>query len=222
VWAILYEEFLIEENGHAHYLQNEVEQFLSFYMSIDRYRGVIVFFLANNTTIVNPYTVYWKLSLPFNSYFFKAKNGEVLLEMVFVDGFADERKNTRFGKLISDTPFSDYAIDNKARQDNKIFIMKKTPHSSYYFTVRYLGFTLGIWVDYTEGKLFVSFDVDPCCKLIYSLTVNDHDPNTMLIKSISKSLYLKNLVNEYKAGNVYFENQNIKSVFSDLIKLCLY
>jgi hypothetical protein len=222
VWLILYEEFLIEENGHAHYLQNEVEQFLSFYMSIDRYRGVIAFFLANNTTVINPYTVYWNLYLPYNSNFFKAKNGQVLLEMVNVEGFEDERKQTRFGKLIAGTPFSDFAISNKARQDTKTFIMKKTPKSHYYFTIKYRGETFGLWVDYSEGKMFCSYDVDPTCKLIYSLTVDDHEPNTMLIKSISKSLYLKNFVTEYKSGNVYFESQRVKSTFSEIIKLCLY
>lgn len=219
VYLIIFDEFLIEDNGYSRYLKNEVKQFLGFYMSIDRYRGCVVFFLANAVTMVNPYTMYFDLSLPYGSNF--VRKGEVLLQLVQDEEFIKERKETRFGKLIEGTEFAEYAIENKFTQDSKTFIHKKTEKSQYYFTFIYQGENFGVWVDYREGKMFVSDNVDPYCKMVYSVTVDDHTPNTMLLRRINKAVLFKNFIENYKLGNVYFESQKIKNVVYEVIKLCI-
>lgn len=221
VWLIVFEEFIIEENGYTRYLKNEVEIFLGFYMSIDRYRGCKVFFLGNNFSMFNPYTLFWNLQTPYKSNITKAKKGKILLEMVNNQEFIDERMQTDFGQLVEGTPFAEYAIQNKSRIDNDTFVMKKTEKCSYYFTFKYSDDLYGVWVDYTIGKFFVSKDVDPCFKLIYSITLDDHTPNTLLLKSVNKSIYFKTFIDNYKDGNVYFENMRIKSVVYNVIKLCV-
>lgn len=221
VWIIVFEEFIIEETGFTHYLKNEVELFLGFYMSIDRYRGCKVFFLGNNYTMFNPYTLFWDLKLPYNSNIVKAKKGRVLLEMVNNKSFIDERMKTDFGMIVEGTPFADYAIQNKSRMDNDTFIMKKTEKCSYYFTFKYKDDLFGVWIDYTIGKFFVSKDVDPFFKIVYCVTLDDHNPNTMLLKNINKSVYFRNFIDNYKDGNVYFENLKIKSIVYNVIKLCI-
>lgn len=219
VYLIIFDEFLIEDNGYTRYLKNEVTQFLGLYMSVDRYRGCIVFFLANSVSMVNPYTMFWNLSLPYGSDI--VRKGDVLLQLVQDAEFIRERKETRFGKLIAGTAFEQYAIENKFTMDSKTFIMKKTEKSQYYFTFIYNGEKYGVWIDYNEGKIFVSENVDPCCKLIYSITVNDHNPNTLLLSQINKAIFFKNFINNYKMGNVYFESQKIKNVTYEVIKLCV-
>lgn len=221
VWTIVFEEFIIEENGYTRYLKNEVETFLGFYMSIDRYRGVKVFFLGNNYKLFNPYVNFWNLQKPYGTNITKAKNGRILLEMLEDPELAEERKQTDFGQLIEGTSFSDYAIDNKSRMETNTFIMKKTERSSYYFTFRYNSELYGVWADYSEGKFFVSDNIDNFCKVIYSITLDDHSPNTMLLKSINKAILFKTFIENYKAGNVYFENMKIKNIASDVIRLCL-
>lgn len=219
VYFIIFDEFLIEDNGYSRYLKNEVKQFLGFYMSIDRYRGCTVFFLANSVTMVNPYTMYWNLTLPYGSNI--VRKGDVLLQLVQDEEFIRERKETRFGKLIAGTDFEQYAIENKFMQDSKTFIMKKTEKSQYYITFVYKGESYGIWLDYDEGKFFVSQNVDPSCKFIYSITVDDHAPNTLLLSNINKAIFWKKFIDNYKMGNVYFENQKIKNVVYEVIKLCI-
>lgn len=219
VYLIIFDEFLIEENGYARYLKNEVKQFLNFYMSIDRYRGCIVFFLANSVTMINPYTLYFDLHLPYGSNI--VRKGDLLLQLVQNEEYIEARKQTRFGKLIEGTDFADYAIENKFVNDSKTFIQKKTEKASYYFTFIYEGESYGVWVDYNEGKMFVSQDVDPSCKIMYSLTVDDHKPNTMLLNQLNKSPFFKPFIENYKMGNVYFENLKIKSVVYEAIKLCV-
>lgn len=219
VYLIIFDEFLIEDNGYTRYLKNEVKQFLSFYMSIDRYRGCTVFFLANSVSMINPYTLYWNLSLPYGSNI--VRKGDVLLQLVQDDEFIKERKETRFGKLIAGTDFEEYAIENKFVQDSKTFLMKKTAKAQYYFTFIYRGEKYGVWIDYGEGKLFVSQDVDPSCKMVYSITVDDHSPNTLLLSQINKAVFFKTFINNYKLGNVYFENQKVKNITYEVIKLCV-
>lgn len=219
VYFIIFDEFLIEENGYARYLKNEVKQFLNFYMSIDRYRGCTVFFLANSVTMVNPYTLYWNLHLPYGSDI--VRKGDVLLQLVQDADYINNRKETRFGKLIEGTDFAEYAIENKFVQDSKSFIMKKTEKAHYYFTIKYCGELYGVWIDYSEGKIFVSANVDPYCRIIYSMTVDDHTPNTMLLRQINKSPLFKTFIDNYKMGNVYFESQKIKGMVYEVIKMCV-
>lgn len=219
VHLIIFEEFLIEDNGYSRYLKNEVKTFLGFYMSIDRYRGCIVFFLANSTTMINPYTLYFDLQLPYGSDI--VRKGDLLLQMVNNDEYIRSRKQTRFGKLIAGTEFEEYAIENKFVADSKTFVMKKTEKSQYYFTFIFEGESYGVWVDYSVGKMFVSEDVDPSCKLVYSLTVEDHKPNTLLTNQLNRSPYFKPFIDNFKMGNVYFENQKVKTIAYEVIKLCV-
>ena len=219
VYLIIFDEFLIEDNGYSRYLKNEVKQFLSFYMSIDRYRGCTVFFLANSVSMVNPYTLFFNLSLPYGSNI--VRKGDVLLQLVQDEEFINKRKQTRFGKMIAGTEFEEYAIENKFVQDSKTFICKKSEKSQYYFTFIYKAVKYGVWVDYSQGKMFVSDNIDPSCKLIYSITVDDHNPNTMLLRQLNKAIMFKNFMENYKLGNVYFENQKIKNIVYEVIKLCI-
>lgn len=219
VYLIIFDEFLIEDNGYARYLKNEVKQFLSFYMSIDRYRGCTVFFLANSVSMVNPYTLFWNINLPYGSNI--VKKGDILLQLVQDEEFINERKQTRFGKLVEGTDFADYAIGNKFMNDSKSFIMKKTEKAHYYFTFIYMLEKFGVWIDYSEGKIFVSENVDPSCRIVYSLTVDDHQPNTMLLKQINKSPLFKTFIENYKMGNVYFESQKVKNITYEVIRMCV-
>ena len=219
VYLIIFDEFLIEDNGYKRYLKNEVKQFLGFYMSIDRYRGCIVFLLSNSVTMINPYTLFWNLSLPYGSNIIR--RDEVLLQLVQDKEFIEERKETRFGRAIAGTDFEEYAIENKFIMDSDTFIMKKTEKAQYYFTFIYQGENFGVWIDYTEGKIFVSQNIDPSCKLVYSITIDDHTPNTMLLAQINKTIFFKKFIDNYKMGNVYFENQKIKNIVYEVIKLCV-
>ena len=192
VYLIIFEEFLIEETQFTRYLKNEVNQFLGLYMSVDRYRGVTVFFLANSTTMINPYTLFFDISLPYGSNVYR--KGDIYFELVNDVEFIQERKQTRFGKLIAGTAFEEYAIENKFALDNKTFIMRKTEKAQYYFTFLYQGEQYGIWIDYKEGKMFVSQDVDPSCKMVYSVTVDDHTPNTLLLSNINRAVFFKKFI----------------------------
>ena len=159
VYIIIFEEFLFEDNGYTRYLKNEVNQFLSFYMSIDRYRGCSVFFLSNAVSMINPYTLYFDLQLPYGSNF--CKKDDILLHLVDSADFISNRKETRFGKIVAGTEFAEYAIENKFVSDNPNFIKRKTEKAAYFFTFYYMDEKYGVWIDRIEGEMYVSENVPP-------------------------------------------------------------
>lgn len=215
-----YDEFIIDKSTYK-YLKNEPVIYLDFYQTVARKRdNVRAIFLSNSITQTNPYFLYFKIRLPQNKKGITTQ-GDILLQLAGNAEFRNEMKSTRFGRLIEGTEYAAYSIDNKFLLDNDTFILKKSEKATYSFTFKYMGNLYGVWADYSQGRLFVSDDVDPFCKLIYSVTLDDHTPNTMLLKRLNNSIMFKGFIDNYKLGNVYFENMRIKNIVYDVIRLTI-
>ena len=215
---ILYDEFILDK-GLYHYLPDEVINFLEFYETVARTRNnVRAVFLSNAVTVTNPYFLYWKINI--NNKTFQRPREDVLVNLVSNKDFIEMKNNTRFGKLIRGTKYGEYAVDNVFLRDDDTFIGKKTGTARHYFILKYKGKRYGVWISYSEGKYYVSNDIDPSCKLIYSITLDDHSPNTMLIKG-KQSKILGEFTKNYQMGNVIFEDMNIKNVTYEIIRLFL-
>ena len=70
----------------------------------------------------------------------------------------------------------------------------------------------------SNGKIFVSSDYDKNSPFKFACTLQDHSPNTMLLKSFKKYNCWKSFIENYSMGNVRFENNKIKYVCQELIK----
>lgn len=217
IGLIIVDEFIIDK-GNYHYLQDEVIMFLELYETVARMRDVRVYFLSNAITTTNPYFMYFDLQLPRNKKNIIRK-GDILLELVQSDKFIAAKQQTRFGQLIKGTSYGDYAINNKFLRDDSTFLEKKSGSARHLFAFKYQDTLYGVWIDYSLGKLWVSLDVDPCCKIVYSLTLDDHSPNTLLIKRLNTAVLFKMFIDAYKRGNVWFENIKVKNVCYQVIKL---
>jgi hypothetical protein len=215
---IIFDEFIID-SGYYHYLPDEVTNFLEMYWTIARDRDCRVFFLSNAITITNPYFMYFNIKINnlekrFHHF------GDILVDLPRDLEHEEKMFNTRMGKIIKGTSYADYAITNKFLRDDDTFVEKKTGKARHYFTFKYKDKLYYIWVDWSEGKYFVSKDKDPYQELVFCLTQSDHSPNTMLLKG-RKDRMLSEFVENYKLGNVYFEDINIKNIFFEIIKLFL-
>ena len=217
VTFIIFDEFILDK-GYHHYLPDEVTNFLELYSTVSRSRDVIVYFLSNALSITNPYFIYFNLSLPYGKNI-QCKN-DILIEMVVDNEYSNKMSNTRFGKLIKNTPYGNYAISNTFLRDNKTFIKKKTSKATCQFIMTYKNEDFGVWVDYNEGLMYVSKDFDPYCKLHYSFTLDDHTINTMLLKG-KTSTVVNNFIEYYKLGLVRFESIGVKNIVNDIIKMTL-
>lgn len=78
--------------------------------------------------------------------------------------------------------------------------------------------TFGIWNDYNQGKIFVSKDFINNSNRIFSMTLDDHSPNTLMFSTLSRYNFWRNFINQFKSSLVYFENQEIKFIMYKIIK----
>ena len=112
-------------------------------------REIKVFMLANPANIyTNPYFLYFNLSLPFNNDIKLFKDNLILLQYMKNEEYRNVKRETKFGKLVAGTSFEDYAINNKALNENKNFLGKKEGSSKFSFAFIYNSETYGVWVDY--------------------------------------------------------------------------
>lgn len=224
---ICFDEFLIEK-GYYRYLPDDVGSFLNLYETIARpgsgHCDVVVFFMANAITWTNPYFLYFKIQKPKkrdknNKLIWK--NGDILLEMTDGNGFTDVKKQTRFGQIIDGTPYGEFSINNEFLLDDDTFIEKKAATARYYFTFKYKGKKFGVWADFNMGKLWVSNDIDPSYRLIYAITIKDHEPNSIYLKRLASAGHFKTFLEYYKQGMVGFESIDLKNITYDVIRMTL-
>ena len=219
VKTIIFDEFIIEDGQH-HYLKNEVVNFLGLIETIARMRDVRIILLGNAVSTVNPYFLFFNISLPYNTDIKTFKDGLILVQYMKNEEYRKAKSESRFGKLVEGTEYEAYAINNKFQNDDKTFIEKKTGTSKFSFSFVYKDNIYGVWFDFSVGKIFVSNDYKEN-GINFACTLQDHSPNTMLLNE-AKNLYcFKTFIKNYKLGNVYFENIKIKSLCGEVIKLLL-
>lgn len=229
ITTLIFDEFLLDK-GNQIYLSDEVGKLLNLYETIARpgtdHPRVVLFMLANALTITNPYFIYWGLRMPTRQdkngkYIWKHPTKSILVEDVRNEKFIDAKLGTEFGQLISGTKYADYSINNNFYLDDDVFIEKKSSKARFIFSFIYKKVQYGVWSDMNEGKMWVSKDIDPSNTNVYTLTMKDHQPNTMFFKSRAKRGYFNAFIENYKLGNVRFENMNIKNITYEVIQMSL-
>lgn len=212
VTLIIFDEFLLS-GGVYHYLKNEVETLLDVVETIGRLRDNIrVYFLGNMTSLTNPYFAYFNLHLPYNSEFKTFRDGSIVVHYAKNSAYREVKKATKFGKLIAGTHYGNYAIENQALMDNDSFISKKSGELKNFSVIKIRNKKYGIWRDKVTGKLYVSLDYDPSNPCTFTFENIDHDENTIL-DNAKRSPWFKIVIENYKIGNLWFEDQNIKNEF---------
>lgn len=219
---IIFDEFLIIGKTY-HYLEDEVVLLLELIETIFRDRENDpqavqprgIYLLGNNVTIANPYFLYFNVK-PFKQRFYIDKSKELLVEQYTNKAFIEAKKQSRIGKLTSNTTYAEYSIENKSYLDNDKFIAPKPSKCNFNCAIDYKGKTYGFWLDYKQGNMYVNYQYDPDSFNHYSLTKDDHSINTFLVKNLNNT-YIKNIVWLFRAGCMYFENQQIKSQVYELL-----
>jgi hypothetical protein len=217
---LLYDEFIIDK-GLIRYIPDEVTSFLEAYETIARpgtnHPIVKAFFLANAITWTNPYFLEFDIQPPRNKIGIQCKN-DILIQLVQNQEFKDAKKETRFGKIIKNTRYADYSIDNVFLRDNNDFVIPQPQKLQYFFTMKAAGEYYGIWISYDEGLMYVSKKYDPSYKVIFTTILDNHKPNTMLLKGGKKSVVFQSFTNAFKMGNVFFDSIGTKNIVLETIK----
>jgi hypothetical protein len=216
VSTIIFDEFLREKDNSG-YMPNEVSALLNLMDTVFRDReNCRCVALSNAVSVVNPYFLYFNLIPNINKRF--NANESILIEIPDSKDFSEERRKTRFGKLIDGTDYGEMSLDNDFVNDSNVFIEKRSKESKYVFTVVYKGMNMGVWVDNDLGLLFLSHDNDPSSKKVFALSKEDLTENVMLISGWKKNYYLKKLVGSFMAGYLRFDNQVLRTTGYELFK----
>jgi hypothetical protein len=92
------------------------------------------------------------------------------------------------------------SLDNTFTNDSSVFIDKRSKDSKFQFAILYNGLYMGIWVDVEKGLMYLSTDYDPSTKLIFAMTTDDLNENTLLMTTWKNNYYLMKLVSAFKKG----------------------
>lgn len=216
VTTIIYDEF-IREKDNSGYIPNEPEALLNLMDTVFRDReNVRCVCLSNAVTVVNPYFLYFGLVPNVDKRYNAYEN--ILIEIPDSKDFSNERRKTRFGKLIDGTEYGEMSLDNDFVNDSDVFIERRSKESKFVFAVIYKGMTMGVWVDTFVGLLYIDNDYDPSSKNVYALTTDDLNENTMLMSNWKNNYHLLKMVSAFKKGYLRFDNQVLRNVGYEMFK----
>lgn len=214
---IIFDEFIIMK-GAIHYIPNEVVNLLELIDTIFRDRDNVrgVFCLANNISFNNPYFLYFNIK-PFDKEFYlTTKHGnQILVQNYKNQVYIDNKLKTRFGQLIKGTSYGEYAVENETLMAQPEFMAQKTPNAKFIYTIKYKAKFIGFWLDFNEGKLYASNKYDKT-STPYCVTREDMTPNTYLIRNAS-NYYLKDLIWFFENGLLFYEDEQVQSVCSEIL-----
>lgn len=217
VVTILFDEFIRELGSGVGYLNDEVNSFLNLIDTIVRTRdNARVICLSNAVTVVNPYFVYFNLFPDTNKRF--NKFDDIMIEIPESYDFAEERKKTRFGRLISGTEYADMALDNKFTADSDVFIQKRSKHSRFKFSIVFKGRYIGVWYNPEEDLLHLSHAHDPSTKHVYILSKEDMKENQKFTTNWKNDFHLKKMVGAFTKGFLRFDDQVLRTEGYDMFK----
>lgn len=224
VFYIMLDEYMLEGKHQSQYVNgwNEPDLLLSIYHTVDREEDrVMCFLLGNNTSFYNPYHMHKAFNIPMIEKGSIWKSENVLFAWVTSSQALKEQKSkSKFLRMIEPTNYGKYAKEGDYVDDNVNFIQKMTTTARYSMTFEYEGNSFGVYNDLRNGAIYVSDKVDPSCKLIYALTVEDHKENTLLTKS-NQVTQLRWLAHNFKLGNVRFVSMEVKVKCEKAIALLL-
>jgi hypothetical protein len=216
VETIIFDEF-IREKDKSGYMPNEVDALLNVMDTVFRTRdNCRCICLSNSVSVVNPYFLYFGIVPNVNKRFNTYEN--ILVEVPESKDFSDERRKTRFGRLIDGTSYGAMSLDNEFVNDSDVFIGSRGKNSKFKFTLVYNGLHMGLWIDLEQGLMFLSDSYDPSSKLKFAMTTDDLKENMLLMTSWKQHYPLMKLVSAFKKGLLRFENQTIRTLSYEMFK----
>lgn len=213
VTMVIFDEFIIDV-GVYQYLRNEVTSFLELYSTVSRDRDIPAFFLSNAITFTNPYFIYFDINLEKGQ---KLKiRGDISIELVENKQFQDHMKSTRFGKLIANTDYGKYNIENKFFRDNDSFVEAMENAGRYLMTIIVDGTSFGIYIDDVKDRIYISEKIDKTGKKV-TMDTDNHDSSTLLIRK-NGSVILNMVIDYYSRGALRFETVKAKNICTKLLR----
>lgn len=209
---IIWDEFLIDRESKEKYLPNEPKLFMSLVDTVVRNRkGVKVYMLGNALVFYNPYNIYWNIDKPYKKDAKLFQNGKILVYVKAPKEFIEYRKHTDVGELMQGTDYEQMALYNRFQGESNGFIRKKDKGARFMCTLYLEGQKIGIWVgDYC---FYVSPNYNLAVDERYCFDIFSQQQGVRLLTKSIRNTPVETVINAYKIGLVFFENQKVKDIF---------
>lgn len=224
VTLMVFDEYIITKTTYNRYLKNEMILLFDLIETVFRSRdNARVLLMANAVSFVNPLFSFFDIVPKKDKRFQTYKQGLICLEMFTSDVFMEEKKNTKFGKLIEGTQYAKYSIENETLEDNNEFICDRG-NFKYRFVCafKYEDFKIGVWQNLENGRLFCDEIVDYTSTKRYCMLLEEIEEGWLFYKGyriVSVDMDLVKRANMF--GAIYFCSQEIKKVMQDRVLLYL-
>lgn len=214
VYTIIYDEYIIER-GHTQYLPDEAKVFDNFYLTVDRFQDrVKAVFLANSVSIMNPYFSRYNVVPNSDNEFLRYAGGDVVFHFPDSKEFSDAVYQTRFGRMIKDTEFADYAVGNEFVDNNDYMVGNKDSRAAYAFTVKAKEGYVSVWHDMMSGRMFIQ-EKRPQSERIIATDAALMDGHCMLMRRSSPHMQM--LRRGFDRGRMYFDSPRSRNIMQKLL-----
>ena len=198
----------------------EVTIFENFYETVDRLRdSTRVFFIANAFSMVNIYFTHYRIRLkpPYKTY---NRFGDIMVCIWQDESYRQAKRKTRFYKLVEGTEYAEHAYGNKFYLDSEHFIKKKSNSAEFFFALKYLGKTYGVWVDWDNGIYYVSTKTGALNQTnTISLSLEDNRPNNINIRRVRTMPFMVAFRKAVDENLVYYDNLETYALLKEAVYL---
>lgn len=214
VKLIIFDEFIAETSVPG-YLPKEYTHFLNFYNTVARRReGVIVLFLANAVSMMNPYFIALKIEPDKMGEFTKLKDGFVVVHLPDSDKYRNAVYATRFGAFIQGSEYAEYAVENAFEDANDTLVGKKTSNARHEYNLMTSGGEFSVWFDRSAREYYILDRLPKDSKLNLTLEMNKMKENRIGVNF--NDPLMSDLRTHYRRAQVKFQSPAARNAFAQV------
>ena len=198
--------------------QSKVWCFLNICDSVIRTRTNVRILLLGNSVgdMDNEYFHYFKIMPDTSQKFTLYRKQGILVEFVKSEKFAEQRKNTPFGRLIADTDYGTMSLDSKFENEDLDNIAKMHNDNMIIAYVQDKQDTVAIYLDKIDKKIYMKL------KNVYTsdpvITLDTDRTASYNYFKYSKEIWQLQLVNAIQTNNLRFNDVMSRSASNRILK----
>lgn len=214
---IIFDEYMLETNNQHEYYKGwkEPDEFLNLYHTIDREEDrVICFLLGNNTSFYNPYHLHPAFNIPFISKGELWTSENVLFYWAIAsDELKEQKKKSKFIKMIDKTDYSDYAVKGDYIYDEAKLIEPAPKNARLLFTIEINKIHYGFY--YISSLFFITPVIkgNPQIRFV----VNRNDMKEGFYLATKDFSYIKLFISIFKRSMIRYDSMQTKAIIQNEI-----
>lgn len=218
VGQIYMDEFQSETD---HYCEKEIIKFISIHNTVARGQGkqsryVPTYLVGNTVSLLNPYYVSLGISSRMKKDTRFLRGPGWVCEQGFVESAAAAQTESTFMQAFANEDYNKFSTQAIYLNDSDAFIGKPSGKCIYKATVRYMGKDYGIFEFPENGYMYASTKYDRDYPLKYTLTLDDHNINYLLLSRPDYNIMQWRYIFDH--GAFRFQNLECKKMIIDLLR----